>query len=144
MRVYVAGASAEKELCAGYMRRLRDEGIGVTFDWTGGTVGDDALLTPRERAVAAANDLEGVRNADWFWLIVPAKENPSRGCWFESGVAHGMDVPMIASGDVSCSIFLSAFILRETHEEGFEFLVEQRKAWNLRPPRGDGVASFCK
>jgi hypothetical protein len=34
LRVYVAGASAEVEMVARYIERLRDAGAVVTHDWT--------------------------------------------------------------------------------------------------------------
>lgn len=91
--IYLAGASSEVDQCEAYMRLLRDAGWRVTFDWTVGLRANQAAgkrdidLTLEEMRSYASADLEGVRQADWIWVLAPEPPNASTGCWVELGDA---------------------------------------------------------
>lgn len=82
LSIYVAGASADRALVAGFIARLRAAGWTVTYDWTTDPGWTDPL---HPRAVSAENDLEGVIAARVFWYVAP--EAKSEGSHFELGVA---------------------------------------------------------
>jgi hypothetical protein len=112
MNIYLAGASSEMDMCAEYMQTLRDLGHTITEDWVANIkrVGDANPLdaTDMYRKKYARTDLEGVRHAFLFWLLVP--EKPSNGCWVELGYALAMcqEIPhvmVVASGNYKKSIF---------------------------------------
>lgn len=132
MRIYLAGGSAEMDLCASYMTRLRDAGHDITYDWAG-NVRKVGAANPRgasecDRQAWSLDDLDGVRAAETFWLLVP--EKLSIGCWVEFGVAfrHSATRRLIVSGDWRKTIFTSLADERyDTHEEAFEAIAQQRK-----------------
>jgi nucleoside 2-deoxyribosyltransferase len=131
MLIYVAGGWLEKDtIVVPLLRRLRAEGIEVSYDWTGDgpsavTVEEhikaEASLSQDERKMFAFRDYEGVKNADLVWLVVPGYEG-STGSWTELGLALAFGKPVIVSGaGHKKNIFttLSQQIC-ETHEEGFQ------------------------
>lgn len=102
MRIYVAGSSQERER---YRAAVR--GVPVTYDWE--------LDLGRQEAVRAAGEddvadrlmreamsrcVVGVSVCDVFVMLVPT--TPSRGSWFESGIAYGQLIAsMYSVGDAS-------------------------------------------
>lgn len=135
MKAYLAGASAELELCKHWRDRLRAAGVEITHDWiaTIEAVGDanPADASREQRAKWADEDLDGVANADVFWLLMPP---PGRG-WgagVELGYAvgrkdYGTHVTIVVSGDDSHTIFggLAPHYFA-THEEAFHHITGQR------------------
>jgi hypothetical protein len=127
MRVYLAGASSEIDLCESFIRKLQTAGLEITFDWTavirataGGANPRDA--TENERHAWTVQDISGVRRSHVFWLLVPEKH--SIGCWAELGVAYEARRRIVISGDWRKSIFTSlAYVALDTHDEAFEYLV---------------------
>ncbi len=102
VKVYVAGAWVEKEHRASmWMERLRKAGIIITHDWTvddvACTVLTDAHLPPGERKKRADDDLKGIDDADFVWLLTP-NERGASGAWTEFGYALGTLKPVIVSG----------------------------------------------
>ncbi len=102
MKIYVAGAWIEKEQRAVPMiRQLRNAGITITHDWTvdevASTVQSDAHLPPGERQRRAEDDLRGIREADYVWLLTP-NERGASGAWTEFGYALGLGIPTLCSG----------------------------------------------
>lgn len=132
--VYVAGASAEVDRIAGYMRELRLAGLQITHDWTiavdeqrrrGST---DRNLSAPARALAGAWDLEGVTRADVLWLVVP--EVPSSGCWVELGAALVSGRMVIVSGDHQRTIFSELAQLRfDVHDEALRWFRTNAEGW---------------
>jgi hypothetical protein len=135
-RIYIAGAFAEKPLVKRYMRLVEGAGWAVVHDWTQFDYGMPDRELPRDVARHhAAEDLEMVRKADVFWMLVP--EGHSKGSWVELGLAielqHQRRVRfddasprIIVSGDVRASIFLEEADERyETHDAALERL----KGW---------------
>jgi hypothetical protein len=82
LSIYVAGASADRALVAGFLAELRRAGWTVTYDWTT----DPGWTDPTHpRATSAMCDVEGVRTARVFWYVAP--EAKSEGSHFELGAA---------------------------------------------------------
>lgn len=112
MKVYIAGSTAEIDRAKSWGARLQRFGIEVISTWT--TVVGEHGCNPRDaslqqRRTWALDDIDQIRQADLFWLLVPALDRPSRGAWFELGVAWTLIAPgckqLIASGDTRQSIF---------------------------------------
>lgn len=112
MKIYVAGASAELELCKRYMQKLREAGFTITHDWTAEIEKNagktDKDLTWAEAREHANGDLAGVAASDLFWLMVPRPPNASKGCWVELGYASSDKSKLIyVSGAARGCIFLA-------------------------------------
>ena len=89
--IYVAGAWIEQHLRARPMiAALKAAGISITRDWTRPEgdigVGSDSALTHEERVSLSNLNLQGVLDADIFWLLA-ANEKGSTGAWVELGAA---------------------------------------------------------
>lgn len=131
-KIYVAGASAELAMIQGFMAKLRaSDKFSVTYDWTvdvakHGSTGEG--LTREERRGHAAKDIEGVREADLFWMLVPSGRGV--GAWVELGAAiirsHDCDVKpgIVVSGDLSCIFTELADKRFATHDEALAWLLE--------------------
>jgi len=130
MTVYVAGASAELDLVSGYMAKLLEAGVTVTFDWPANirAVGN---ANPREASVGSRmqwseEDLRGVYDAHTFWLLVPA--GPTIGAWVEYGYAWALRRRIVVSGDHLKTIFTSlADHAFQTHDEALAFIIRRSK-----------------
>lgn len=127
MSIYLATGSADIELAEHWIRRLREHGHYITYDWPANVrkVGDanPREATEDERSMWSDSNLRGARSAMTFWLLVPSK--PSIGCWFEMGYAAAWRVAprIVVSGDWRGTIFTSIADHRfDTHEEAFDFL----------------------
>lgn len=129
--VYVAGASAEVDMVAGYMQRLREGGWTIVYDWTVDVLSNRALgvkdsdLSELDASRYAENDMAAVRRSDAFWLLIP--EANSIGCWLEFGMA--LAVPchhIVVSGNKRRSIFTVCHdVWFAAHDEALEcFLAE--------------------
>ena len=132
MKVYVAGASSELELVERYIYRLIKEDIVITHNWCSDI--RESFRTTFQRPalyLAAQNDVNGVRAADIFWLIIPKKE--SRGCWVEYGIALVGSLvarqKTIISGVVGPKdiFLLMADQHFDEHEQAFEYIVSLAK-----------------
>lgn len=142
MKVYVAGASAERADVAKYMQRLRDTGIEVALDWAAEIDANGGLsnegLTEKQRLGAAVADRDAVLCADVLWLMVP--RTASVGAWVELGVAiganvtrdnlseifdnSGADIMTVVSGAYDKSIFTAlADRVYNDHEAAYEDIV---------------------
>jgi hypothetical protein len=65
-------------------------------------------------------NVNAIRSAHWFWLLIPNAETPSQGAYFEFGLAWG-NKPCIASGGDQRFVFSSlAGELFETDDQAFE------------------------
>lgn len=113
--VYISAASAEMNRVQGLMGQIAvAPNLTNAHDWTksfsdprtvenGRRLGE-AELPPRLRREFTNEDVNGVLNADFFWLLAPGKkfdkdalvnalaQSPglhlTKGAWFELGVAH--------------------------------------------------------
>lgn len=125
--IYVAGASAEVELVAGYIACLEAVGLHVTHDWTravreSAAAGrTDRDLLESDRVTHASVDLDAVRRAELFWLVLPS--STSCGCWVELGAALTHRKLTLVSGDWRPSIFTALADRRfDRHEEALAWL----------------------
>ena len=89
MKIYVAGASAERAVVGRYIAKLREAGAEITFDWVApieadGGVANEGLSPERSQELAQAA-LDGVEAAEVVWILVP--KTASIGAWIEMGSA---------------------------------------------------------
>ena len=109
---YLAGASAEPNITVveGYIKRLEQAGLVISFDWTKvvRAAGSGSPSNPDIRWQGAVQDLGGVERCDIFWLLHP--HNSSTGAWVEFGHAlafkkvrgmMGVRKPIIVVSDAS-------------------------------------------
>lgn len=111
--VYIAGASKEIDaLCDLAVSLNSHPRCDVLDDWmhavqsaNAAGIADHEFTVAKQREFAR-RDLELVRAADVFWLVVP-KERGSVGAWIELGhaLAH-RHLHVVISGDLSRSIFV--------------------------------------
>lgn len=122
MRIYVAGASKEIDLCEHWIKQLRLVGHEISHDWTIDirTSKPDALLSYDQRRRYAIKDMSGVRSSDMVWLLVPRAE--STGAWTEFGLALAYGIPVVVSGEHAKNIFCEIPLWRfADHCVAFEF-----------------------
>lgn len=87
-RVYIAGASSERERCARVIAAVRAAGYTVTHDWPAAIGNGPANELSREDAACAAHDcMRGIMLAGVLVLLVPRDGATSVGCWVELGAA---------------------------------------------------------
>ena len=139
MKIYVAGASAERALVGHFIDKLRALGCQVTFDWVApieadGGVCNEGLADVRRLELAQAA-LDGVHEADIFWLIMP--RGHSIGAWVELGAAltwrrarmlatdgtSGLPRILVSGPAPDRTIFNALVTARETHVEAYEDIV---------------------
>lgn len=130
MRIYVAGASAEILRAEAFVKRLRDAGFEITFDWPAmiRSVGSaNGGLTDDQRNDASYHALAGVDECDVLVLLVPSVA--SSGCWLETGYAFGSQRDIIYVGDPERTIFsaLTRHVVA-TDDQAFDLLVEWKAA----------------
>jgi hypothetical protein len=138
VNVYLAAASESLAIAGGFMDRLEAAGHRVhRWDREVAAVRaagkTDRDLSRSDRLHASAGDLQGIEDADVFWLLVPTE--PSVGAWVEFGYAlacavetGGEKPQLVVSGDAARSIFLSQG--HETfpdHETALRWILEQRE-----------------
>lgn len=90
VRVYVAGASAERDRVRGAMDYITAEGGVVTHDWLAeieAAGSSSAGLTREQRRRAAAANIEAIRQSDVLWLLAPAGRSDAL---VELGIALGV------------------------------------------------------
>lgn len=130
LRIYVAGASAEVDMVAGYIGRLRNAGAVITHDWTPSVRGScgaaDVDMSAGLRMSLVSGDLAGIAAADVMWLLVP--EATTIGAWVELGYARGLGIPVHVSGPRSrCTIFTEFCVHHETHGAAFAHLSQMAR-----------------
>lgn len=137
LRVYVATAFPNKAQAQFYMGRLRAIGIEITHDWTTAEqpLRGETTMPPAEQQAHAIADTRGVMTADVVWIIAP--ETGGTGCWFEMGVAAGLQLAYLAAPATAPSpphifvsgpartIFTSLFTHFDTHDQALARLVEE-------------------
>lgn len=138
LRVYIAGASAEVDLCERYRDRLHAHGIDV-HDWMSRVRTNphrhDRAIPEAERRRIAAQNANAVAIADVFWLLVP--ETPTIGAWVELGIAFGSARPaVLVSGPFALrSIFADLADGFTEHEHAFDHVVELAEIHSVRSAR---------
>lgn len=134
MKVYLAGASADIDVCEAFMADLRRAGCTITVDWCAAIRAEaargntDRTLSHLDRRHYAAADLEGVMMADVVWLLIPPAGR-SIGCWVELGAALSSTTrQVVVSGDFRASIFLDLADHRFAHHgDAFAFITGLRR-----------------
>jgi len=106
--VYVAASSRELERAEGAIQALKDLGHTVVHDWPA-LVRAVGSANPRhasddKRMMWASEDLNGVSDADVFWLLMPNVEG-GFGAGVELGYAIAGQGAIVCSGPVKRSIF---------------------------------------
>jgi len=127
MKIYLAGASKEIDLCESFRDRLRAAGHVITYDWMRELrccpVADHDL-SHEARMQYALDDMRGVLSAHLVWLLVP--ENTSAGCWVELGIALGRGDLVAVSGSWSRCIFADLAAYRfSDHESALEWITTE-------------------
>ena len=124
LRVYVAGGASERAACGVWIRRLREEGVEVTHDWTGDAGWEDPAPSPAMLAAAAMGDLDGVRRADVLWYVAPADKSEGSAAELGAALAWGKRVIVSGPWDGLGRIFPGLAGERYAgHEEGFAGVV---------------------
>jgi hypothetical protein len=91
VRVYIAASSRELERVRWAQRALASVGAILTYDWVPYIDRAIASGIPETRMPTSARreqairDTEGVRSCDLLWWLAPTE--PTRGAWFELGIA---------------------------------------------------------
>lgn len=126
--LYIAGASSESRLIAGFAERLSRVGFVLPCPWWNvvehaKSLGlTDTDLTLAEACAIAEEELAAVESCDLFWLVMPSKESRSAGCWTELGARLGKKLSVVASGPEQNRVFTSLVEERfATHEEAMAF-----------------------
>jgi hypothetical protein len=129
MKVYVATAFTDKHIAQHWMSKLREIDVSITHDWTTAEqpARGELELSLVEQQHHARADAAGVFLADVVWVLAPAVGGT--GCWFEMGVAAGLQMMapksapyLLISGPSRRSIFTSLFHYIETHDAAFKVL----------------------
>lgn len=151
VKVYVSASSQERQrarCCLDHVRESPE--LELTHDWliVMEETEADGAPTPAHLQNCAQNDLEGVTEADVFWLLLP--ESPSVGAWVELGWALAIrsmheQVRIITSGPGNQNLFtLLSDVHFETDLEALEFI--KTFARDLEPAgtpaQRDAVASL--
>jgi hypothetical protein len=126
--VYVAGGSSERlEIVRPLIEKLQAAGVRVVHDWTRDP-GWDVRGVPSDAVLrtAARSDVDAVRRADVFWLVVPEKK--SEGAAAEFGIAVALGKRIVVSGEIGARNIFA--LLAEpgdalaSHAEGLARVVE--------------------
>lgn len=137
LKLYIAGASAELDRARAvrdWARRQADTIQLVGCDWVaaidrerreGGRQDHQLTLTERERY--AQEDLNGVRDAQMVWLLLPPRTVHTVGLWVEFGFALRCGATVLASGPDE---YLFTALAHQHFVED-----DQAMDWLLRRPR---------
>jgi nucleoside 2-deoxyribosyltransferase len=122
MRVYIAASSKELGRAKAVKALLEDYGHQVTHDWMAevekvGSANPEGA-SQQDLARWASEDLAGVDNADFFWLLMP--EDGGLGAFWEAGYAQARGKVLIVSGRHSRSIFTIFAHRYDSDVEAFE------------------------
>jgi hypothetical protein len=109
--VYIAGSSQEMGRVAQIAGLISEHNVDnqhaqiiITIRWwdTIAARGDaNPVDAPfHERAMYAADDLDGVQVADVVWLLMPTPGKTSVGCYWEAGYADALRKEILISGDM--------------------------------------------
>jgi len=134
VRVYLAGASAEVDVCEWYRDRLLASGVEIVHNWMASVRANperrDNEVPRRDRKRIAATCANHVASADVFWLLVPRE--PTIGAWVELGIAFGSARPAIVASGPWATIFMDLTDRFTEHEHAFEHIVGLANRASLR------------
>lgn len=130
-KVYVAGASKDLERAKAVMGQIAvSSELTIVCDWTKDfdtyTGIPEHDLDARVRRQCMDRDVRAVLAADYIHLLAPSPDKPTKGAWFELGVAHlaamshlwGHQTIVISGEHRFCSIFT------ECAHEFFEYDID--------------------
>jgi hypothetical protein len=125
MRIYLAGASAEVDVCEWYRDRLLTAGVDVVHNWMASVRSDperrDNEVPRRDRKRIAATCANHVASVDVFWLLIP--KGSTVGAWVELGIAFGSARPAIIVSGPWATVFGDLADQFTEHEHAFEHIV---------------------
>lgn len=134
--LYLAGSSNEmdrvKQIAAeinSLDKSLAEHGdrLIITHKWWD-VIEDRGEANPAATAHARRNwavqDIQGVKDADLFWMLWPHEPTGSGGCFWEAGYADSLDTEMITSGPTERSIFAARTAEFMTDAGAFEYLTD--------------------
>lgn len=102
VKVFVGGASQEKERVRAFMDRVRrSDLLELALDWTADL--ESAGATPAERQARdayAAADLQAIQESEVFVALAPYPPATTKGLWFEMCYATFAGIQVLASGPV--------------------------------------------
>lgn len=108
MKVYIAASSDDIARAEHWTTTLRDYGIDVVSTWPAAVraigVANPTDATDAQRRSWSGGCLLEVAACDVLWLLAPDNGH-GRGAYAEFGAAHAMGKVLIASGDVTQSVF---------------------------------------
>lgn len=137
MNLYISAGSTELERARAFMARCREAGHEITHDWT-----QDVERHQRGEDVSAAqaahSDFGGVAAAEALVALVPAM--PSKGLWYELGVADALHVFTCIVGPEGCADIWSTRAMRFAPDEdaAMDWL-----AWISSPDVAEEAAEFA-
>ena len=126
MNLYIAGASAEREMIADLIARCCETGINITLDWPSQIEANGGIangMAPEDARAFAFADLAAVSAADVVWLV--SGDARTCGAWVEFGYALARGKQTVVSGNLARCIFAhlaGSVFLR--HEDAFDRVVE--------------------
>lgn len=133
MYIYIAGSSRQIERAKAAARALAKEFPGgevtITHRWwdivekVGEANPVDAQF--HERMCWAADDLKGVEDADVVWLLMPPKELPCIGAYWEAGYADALGIDLVISGpDLERTIFTARGCCYDTDAAALDYITD--------------------
>lgn len=132
--IYLAGSSNELprvKRAAQWLERLNaelkeagDEAVITNAWWTDveSAGANPAGAESHARRAWAAADLQGVKDADIFWMLFPEEPTSSGGCFWEAGFADSLDTQMVLSGPTERSIFSARACEYASDEAAFRYI----------------------
>lgn len=99
MKIYVAGKWKEASYVQEVMDMLKLKGHEITCDWTG-------HVHPEKSKEYAIEDLEGVKNCDIVFALMPDPTTFYKGAWIEIGMGLALNKKIIVVGEEVSSVFL--------------------------------------
>lgn len=134
MRLYIAGASAERGLICSWMAVARRDGIEITHDWVAqmAAVGvSDPEVVWADRRKYTTFMIDAIVN-EHFWLLVPKSlVTHTIGAWVELGVALLAAKKTYVSGDLDRCLFIAgagASNCFRNHEDAYARILNDSKA----------------
>lgn len=115
MKVYVAGKSIERAQAV--MDTLRASGYTITYDWI-------ATLDKGPAKEVAIAEWEAVRSSD---VLVYLWESDQESARYEAGMAMGLQIPIIVSGNSKAFFFQIPNIHCVESDEGIPDAIAKRK-----------------
>lgn len=119
MKLYVAGAYADRDRVIRWMAEARRHFHEVVHDWVriiDSVAGHDRDLPTEGARKHALGDIAGIRQAEVFWLLSPPR-GYGRGCWVELGIASQIGVPIVVSGETARDTVFTALGRRYLDDE---------------------------